>query len=272
MEYRVYTYSELTKGMGLGDDNLYSNGEYDSIKAFLQRGDIIFDVGANRGQWTAIALCLVIPESIYCFEPVPVSANEAKNLHVPHSCVTVENRVVGNQVGDHAFLWYKNSPQVAEMSNLFGRPDVEISMGIEKEQLFIPGITIDHYCKENNIDHINFMKVDVEGAESLVIEGSSEMLEGQMIDFLQFEYGGCFINASVKLKDVVRILSENEYAVFRIVPGGLLHFDAWKDEMENYAHSNYLAVSSKKDDRFKPTKFTEVTTIEPEKELEKENG
>jgi len=271
LEYKVYTYGELTKGMGLGDDNIYSNGEYYTLKAFLQRGDVIFDVGANRGQWTSIALCLVIPESIYCFEPVPVSANEAKNLHVPHTRVTVENKVVGNQVADHAFLWYKNSPDIAEMSNLFGRPDVEAAMGIEKEQIFVSGTTIDHYCKENDIDHINFMKVDTEGAEFLVIDGSNEMLEGQMIDFLQFEYGGCFISASITLKKAVETLSQNEYSVFRIVPDGLLHLDIWQDEMENYIHSNYLAVSSKKDNRFKPTEFISTTTIKTEVEVEKEN-
>lgn len=37
------------------------------------------------------------------------------------------------------------------------------------------------YCAEKKIEHIDFLKIDVEGAEHLVLKGFSELLDRQLI-------------------------------------------------------------------------------------------
>jgi FkbM family methyltransferase len=44
------------------------------------------------------------------------------------------------------------------------------------------------YCHQHNIMHIDFLKVDVEGAENSVLEGFDEMLSSAKISMIQFEY------------------------------------------------------------------------------------
>jgi len=256
MEYQVYPYTEQTKGLGIGDDNIYSNGEYHVLHGFLQRDSVIFDVGASSGRWTQIALCIMVPKFIYCFEPVPDAFLAAYQLFALRNNVEVLNNIIGNECGKTAFYWYKNNPQLAEMSNLFGRPNVEAANSIEKEIIYVDGITIDYFCKERKIKHIDYLKIDVEGAEFRVIDGAKEMMEKQTIDYIQFEYGGCFIDARTTLKETVGLL-KNNYALFRIVPSGLLHMSEWIDEMENYLHSNYLAISTKIENRFPIMEFSE---------------
>ena len=41
--------------------------------------------------------------------------------------------------------------------------------------------TIDDYCKKNNINYIDFMKIDVEGAEFLVFNGMLSMLKSKSV-------------------------------------------------------------------------------------------
>ncbi len=40
----------------------------------------------------------------------------------------------------------------------------------------VPGASLDQICREQGIDHIDFLKVNVEGAERFVIRGMSEMI------------------------------------------------------------------------------------------------
>ena len=46
------------------------------------------------------------------------------------------------------------------------------------------------------------MKIDVEGAELDVLLGAKELLNKGHIDYLQFEYGGTFVDANVTLRQV----------------------------------------------------------------------
>src|SRR4051812_18294116 len=51
------------------------NGEYTVIKNVIREGDVVFDVGANIGDWSKIVTECKRPALIYAFEPVaPVFA------------------------------------------------------------------------------------------------------------------------------------------------------------------------------------------------------
>ena len=50
-------------------------------------------------------------------------------------------------------------------------------------------ITLDAYVLENDISHIDFLKIDIEGHELAVIHGAEAMLKRKAIDYIQFEYG-----------------------------------------------------------------------------------
>ena len=39
--------------------------------------------------------------------------------------------------------------------------------------------TIDNYCNINNIENIDFIKIDVEGAEKMVLDGANNMLKNK---------------------------------------------------------------------------------------------
>jgi FkbM family methyltransferase len=45
------------------------------------------------------------------------------------------------------------------------------------KKILVNKTTLDDYCKTHSIDHIDLMKIDVEGAEALAYEGMQEILE-----------------------------------------------------------------------------------------------
>ena len=84
-----------------------------------------------------------------------------------------------------------------------------------------------------------------------VLRGAEDILRAGRVKFIQFEYGGTYPGANTSLKQVCEFLSGFGYSLFRILPDGLLHIPKWRDELETYRLSNYLAVSPGENSRWK---------------------
>jgi FkbM family methyltransferase len=235
-------YESNLKNVGTGNDNMYSNGEFLVAQNLIKRDNVVMDIGANRGRWTKMALTLAPLKKIYCVEPISDMCREISQQFHYRPELRIVNAAVADTIKDINFFFYANSPQMAELSNIFGRPEVEIKNGLDIQTAHIKSITIDHICNIEKLEHIDFIKLDVEGAEWLAIQGMKEMLEKHAIDHIQFEYGGCFVDSKATLKEMMQYLGAYNFTVLRIFPNGLIRFENWADEMENYLHSNYLAI------------------------------
>lgn len=70
----------------------------------------------------------------------------------------------------------------------------------------------DEYIQKNNIESIDFLKIDTEGFEFNVIRGFGDKIKN--VKVIQFEYGGTYIDSGDKLKDVVEYLIRYGFASF----------------------------------------------------------
>jgi hypothetical protein len=68
------------------------------------------------------------------------------------------------------------------------------------------------------------------------------MLTNHAIDFMQFEYGGCYLDAKTTLKQAYDYLTERGYVVFKLCSKGLIHINRWDDKLEDYVYSNYFVL------------------------------
>jgi FkbM family methyltransferase len=68
------------------------------------------------------------------------------------------------------------------------------------------------YIIDNNIKDIDFLKIDTEGYELNVLQGFEDFLEN--IKFIQFEYGGTFLDNNIKLIDVINYLEKKGFHKF----------------------------------------------------------
>lgn len=102
----------------------------------------------------------------------------------------------------------------------------------------------DDYCEKHEIDSINFLKIDTEGSEHLVLQGFDRMLTGKKIDVIQFEYGNINIESKFLLYDYHKLFRKLGYVVGKVYPGytEFREYDMSNDE--DFIGSNFLAVNT----------------------------
>ena len=144
------------------------------LDEFLKPGMTYFDIGAHIGQFTLIAAKRVGPTgAVHCFEAASwtyeqladnITLNGHDNVHANHRAVFDEH----TEVELHTCVPGK------EAFNSIGTPlrDDRQMMGVERVQT----VVIDDYVREHNIDRIDLIKIDVEGAEVRALRGASDLL------------------------------------------------------------------------------------------------
>jgi len=105
--------------------------------------------------------------------------------------------------------------------------------------------TLENYCREKNIQKIDFLKVDVEGHELEVFKGGTSLFREGRVRVIQFEYGGCNIDSKVLLKDIFEFFKGMEYRFYKILPDTLRPVERYDQRLENFKHQNWLIVDSK---------------------------
>jgi FkbM family methyltransferase len=167
--------------------------------------NIIFDVGANRGQ-TVRALRAHYPDAvIHAFEPVSSTFTHLRNRYNAEASVRLNKLALGAQSGVAVITANAAST---------GNKIVTAGKGVT-EEIFVT--TGDEYCSSHEIPHVNILKVDTEGFDLNVLKGFSRMLSDQAIDLIQVEASMNATNRKhVPFNDFVLFLSDKRYYLFQI--------------------------------------------------------
>ncbi len=140
----------------------------DFLSRIIRDGDTIFDVGAWIGPYSLFLSKLVGSRGkVVAFEPSPKSFNVlADHLNQNRALnVSAEPYGLSNSVGTLKFRGYGRDISMV-------RPE----KGQRSPQFYAKCTTIDKYCREHKI-FPDGMKIDVEGAEGLVIEGAENVIK-----------------------------------------------------------------------------------------------
>jgi FkbM family methyltransferase len=245
--------SQYLMGIGSGAE-VISSGEttmFGVLKQWFPPPYCIFDVGSNKGQFLQLVLDNIERDllSIHCFEPgldafKALAAFSGKVEEFKGS--RLNNIGVSKEPGT-AVLHFDHVGSV--LASLTKRKLDHIGIEFEKtEQVQIT--TIDRYCRENDIDHIHLLKIDVEGHEFDVITGAKEMFEANSIDMVSFEFGGTNIDTRTFFRDFWYFLTKYKLRIFRITPSGYLSpIDAYSEILEQFATTNFVATASIRESR-----------------------
>lgn len=234
-------------GMGYGlADNIGSSGEkqiLSLISRFKFPDPVVFDVGANVGGYSKEALQRFGDDlQLYSFEPSEHTFRELEENTRQFKNIKRYNFGLGHENG--AVPFYGNEPGSGLASVFNRRLDYRNRAFHKMEDVQI--VTLDSFCEEKGIDRIHFLKLDVEGNELNVLKGAENMLERRNIDFIQFEFGGCNIDARDFFQDYFYFLKE-KYRIYRILPGGIRPIDQYREELEVFVTVNFFAVLKEHD-------------------------
>ncbi|MFH1036590.1 MAG: hypothetical protein V1756_00770, partial [Patescibacteria group bacterium] len=68
------------------------------------------------------------------------------------------------------------------------------------------------------------------------------MLKENRIKMIQFEYGGCNLDARIFLKDIFDFLYDLDYRIYKIFPDKTKIIENYGQYLDNFQYANYLAV------------------------------
>jgi FkbM family methyltransferase len=144
-----------------------------TLERVISPGDTVVDVGANVGQYSVLFSRLVGPQGrVIAFEPVPRTHDVLRSVVAGPGLANVE--LVRAALAD-----FDGQSDVVEVLDRDGLPDP----GLAHLALQSPGTVevrvarLDALRDELAIDSCSFVKIDVEGAELLVLRGAREFLQ-----------------------------------------------------------------------------------------------
>jgi len=161
----------------------YYEPELAYLETILSPGSLFIDVGANFGVYTLLASKLVGETGkVIAFEPTAQSfAILRQNIELNHFSNVRAFQVALAQTRRKAWLNYGWDP----VGNWLG----DSPCGNEGEE--VQTEALDQLLEENGIDRVHAIKIDVEGAEELVLRGAIRCLTTQC-PIVIFEFNpGC---------------------------------------------------------------------------------
>ena len=229
--------------LGYDHDQMTENGELDFVSKIIKPSDVVFDVGANKGDWCEMLLGVKPEVTIFAFEPV-LCAFKTLRTRLNNANVKPYNIAVSSTDKEEIFYHYGKDKQVEEMSSFYRRSMVEKRLNIAPSPMSVQCVSLDSFCSNHGIPKINFLKIDTEGSELDVLQGAKAMLRSGKIDVVQFEYGGTFLDAGISMSRIFEFLTGFGYRLFRIVPKGLIYISEWRNALETFRYSNYAAIAT----------------------------
>lgn len=150
-----------------------------------KNADSIYDIGCNYGYFTLLG-CTNLSASVYAFEPVPSLGDECMQLLDENNLaarVDLIRSAVSDNTGKVAIVTPGSDKTGLMASALRGQPFDEAS-AIE-----VPCTSIDAWLASSNASPPQLMKIDVEGAEGLVLKGAEKTIIAHQPDVLVEVHG-----------------------------------------------------------------------------------
>ncbi len=197
---------------------------------------VVFDVGANVGEWSKGFLEEVPLAHLYLFEPSPGCQRQIEALNLNYAALVPA--AVGDRPGK-AYLRFSSA--LDGSASLYPRSD-SYFRDRNYETVEVNVVTIDSVMAARRLDFVDFLKMDIEGHELRALEGARKALEGKRIGALSFEFGSGNINSRTFFRDLWDLLTKHGFRISRITPGGrLVALEAYYEDCEYFrGATNYV--------------------------------
>lgn len=222
--------------------NIHSSGELITLEYVKNSSKnkelVIFDVGANSGQYGQLVLNVFKdqPVKLYSFEPQQSAYTLLQDNLGSSSSVKLFNIGLSNKKETATIF---SSVEGSTMASLHKRRLEHYNIEVETTSE-VNLDTIDSFCEVHEIEVIDFLKIDVEGHELKTLQGAKRMIESGKIKRIQFEFGGASIDSRVFFQDFWYLLKD-KYQINRIVQNGFYPINRYKEGCEIFLNVNYFA-------------------------------
>lgn len=154
---------------------------------------IAIDIGANIGIYTLLLSHLYPKCKVISIEASPTIFEKLKlncqlNNLLPGSNLVLLNKAVSDKDGTWVEFYEKHSMSTMSKGFLTSISKIITNKDDELHKEIVRTVTIDNLAETTNINEISFLKIDVEGAEVLVLKGAINILTEKKVRNMIIEY------------------------------------------------------------------------------------
>lgn len=192
----------------------------------------VLDVGANVGDWSLLAAAAFPAATIYALEIVPRTAATLRERTASVPRIKPFDLGLADHTGT---MRVRYNPAATAHSTFTDYPH-----GWDGERIDARVMRGDEFLAREGIRDVDVVKLDVEGAEHLVLRGLGDVLGERRLRFVQFEYGRVNVLTRFLLKDFYELFARAGYVVGKIYPD-YVDFRDYDLGDEDFLGPNFLA-------------------------------
>lgn len=170
----------------------------------------IVDVGAYRGEWADLASVLFPKADLYLFEANKQHEPILKNKGYDYSIT-----LLGEEDGQVVNFYSSSSTEQQTGNSIFiENTNFYAEENLESEQM--TAATLDRILSEKKAPTVDFIKLDVQGAELIVLDGAKETLKGVEAVLLEasiLEYN----KDAPTFEEIIRYMGDAEFRVYDVL-------------------------------------------------------
>jgi FkbM family methyltransferase len=157
-------------------------------KKLIESPTLIFDVGAHVGETAARYRALFPDALIHSFEPSPESFKKLAEAFTADPRVVPHNFAVSEQTGSAKFRVNRASVTNSLLESDRRGDDYWGSNLLDTDsEIVVQTLALDDFCRAERIEHVDVLKIDVQGAEYAVLAGARGLLERRAIGLIYLE-------------------------------------------------------------------------------------
>ena len=186
---------------------------------------MVFDVGANVGHMSALFLTHFPEADIHAFEPVGSTFRKLQRALGHHTRVAL-HKVAASDTAGSATIRLFDDPTKNTLCSDLADSLRNNPAGLEKIEV----CRLDAAISEFQVDHIDLLKIDVEGFEANVLRGCGESLKPERIRYIYFEFhrvnkiarnASAVVTGHSQLGELDQLLEANGYRLLVIYTQGV---------------------------------------------------
>lgn len=211
----------------------WSNGESALVSALPQEAPVILDVGANLGDWTAMALSCQPGATVHAFEIWDDTRQRLRERFRDDPRVVVPDVGLHDAAGELAIKAYDGHSQWTSAYDYpHAAPFHWTTARVERG---------DAYLRAQRLDRVDLLKIDTEGDDLAVLRSFGDALRAGAVGAVQFEYGYAAVYSGALLARFHELLTPLDYTIGWLRHDGL-DVRSYRVTDERFFGPNYVAV------------------------------
>ncbi len=213
-DLRVRVYPGDIIGKYIYIDGVFEPVCWGFVKRSLRPGMVVFDLGANLGQYTLLAArCVGKGGRVHSFEPSRRMFGELEfnvRLNGLSDICVLNPLAVSDVCGPANLSRYERGAEVYGSLGCHTRTEAAM-IGHE----CVKTVTLDDYMGQMRVERVDFIKMDIEGAELLALRGAERLLSQRDAPTILLEMADVNTEGfGYKASEIWDFLEEREYRIF----------------------------------------------------------